>query len=253
MRKGSHHTEEHRRKMSERMKGNTHTLGYHHTENTRKRISTQMKKVCEDPELRKKRSTQMKKVCEDPETRKKMSERMKGNTRALGYHPPQHIRKEMSDRQKKRCEDLELRKKIGEAHKGNTYNLGRHPSGETRNKMCEAHKGEKSPMWKGGISFEPYCPKFNNEFKERNRAFFDYICPECLTPQNGVKLCVHHINFNKMSCCDNTPPLFVPLCKSCHSKTNSNRDYWEAYFTNMIEDYYEGKCYFTPEEMACRS
>src|SRR5208337_386546 len=29
--------------------------------------------------------------------------------------------------------------------------------------------GEKSPGWKGGISFEPYCIKFNKEFKERVR------------------------------------------------------------------------------------
>ena len=107
---------------------------------------------------------------------------------------------------------------------------------------------EHNPNWQGGISFEPYCPKFNNEFKERVRSFFGYQCVECGTPQNGIKLCVHHVNFNKQSCCDGTLPLFVPLCTSCHSKTSGNRQYWEDHFTTLIKTYYEGKCYLTQEE-----
>jgi hypothetical protein len=108
-----------------------------------------------------------------------------------------------------------------------------------------------NPAWDGGKSFEPYCPKFNDEFKERVRAFFGYQCGECGTPQNGIKLDVHHINANKMSCCDDTIPTFIPLCKSCHSKIKkSNLIYWEQHFTEMIEGYYQGKCYFSQEEFA---
>lgn len=103
--------------------------------------------------------------------------------------------------------------------------------------------GEKSTTWKGGISFEPYCPKFNNEFKERVRAFFGYRCVECGSPQNGVKLPIHHVNFNKNACCDGTLPLFVPLCPSCHSKTNHNRPYWQEHFTQIINETFGGKCY----------
>jgi hypothetical protein len=45
-------------------------------------------------------------------------------------------------------------------------------------------------------------------------------------------------------------PLFVPVCPNvCHSKTNHNRGYWEERFTNLIEQKYNGKCYFTEEEM----
>jgi hypothetical protein len=127
--------------------------------------------------------------------------------------------------------------------------MGRKHSQETIAKMCEMRKLDKHPNWMGGKSFEPYCPKFNKEFKERVRAFFGYVCPECGTPQNGSKLHVHHVNFNKMSCCDDTIPLFVPLCNSCHTATNFNREYWEEYFTEMIDGYYQGKCYFTKEEM----
>jgi len=113
----------------------------------------------------------------------------------------------------------------------------------------DATQSEKNPAWKGGISFEPYCQKFNDEFKERVRAFFGYQCVECLTPQNGRKLHVHHINYDKMVCCNDVQPLFVALCNSHNVKTNHNRPYWEQHFTEIINTYYEGKCYFTKDEM----
>ena len=129
---------------------------------------------------------------------------------------------------------------------------GKNHRKETINIMSVAHQGDKNPVWNGGSSFLPYCEKFNPEFKERVRAFFNYQCTECGTPQNGYKLHIHHVNFNKESCCDSTIPIFVSLCRSCHGKTQRNRHYWERHFTEMINGYYGGKCYFTKEE-ACLS
>jgi len=120
---------------------------------------------------------------------------------------------------------------------------------EQRQKIGDSMKGEKSHLWKGGISFEPYCPKFTKEFKERVRSFFGHTCVECGTPQNGYKLHVHHVNFNKETCCDNSVPLFVPLCRSCHVRTNHNRIFWEYWFTEMITRQCGGRCYFTTEDM----
>jgi hypothetical protein len=118
----------------------------------------------------------------------------------------------------------------------------------TRKKMSDSRKAEKCYNWKGGISYLPYCEKFNNDFKERVRAFFNYTCVECGTPQKGRNHNVHHVNYNKMMCCDRTKPLFICLCGGCNTKANYNREYWEQYFTNMIEGYYQGKCFFTKEE-----
>jgi hypothetical protein len=115
--------------------------------------------------------------------------------------------------------------------------------------------GDKSPLWKGGISFEPYCIKFNSGFKERVRAFFNYTCQTCGHVWRGgeKRLSVHHANFRKDSCCNEEAiPLFVPLCTSCHTKTNHNREYWEKYFTDLINNNHGGKCYFTKEEMRQR-
>ena len=158
----------------------------------------------------------------------------------FGKHPSQETREKMRMRKLGVPLSEEHRKRIGKSNKGHSV------LEETRNKISENLKGEKHPNWQGGISFEPYCPKFNNEFKERVRAFFNYQCLECGTPQNGTKLQVHHVNFRKDACCtEDVIPLFVPLCRSCHTATNHNRPYWQQHFTEMINGYYGGQCYLT--------
>jgi hypothetical protein len=172
----------------------------------------------------------------------------------------------------------ETKRKISDAHKGILKGVrvgekhpffGKHHSAEALQKMSESHGGKRpheyteecrknmsrnrtgkcvgpdNHFWKGGISFEPYCPKFTKEFKERVRAFFGHRCVECGTPQNGKKLSIHHVNFNKKTCCDNSIPLFVPLCVSCHAKTSNTkiRGYWQQHFTELINGQYGGSCY----------
>lgn len=106
-------------------------------------------------------------------------------------------------------------------------------------------RGEKSPSWKGGLSFEPYCSKFNFEFKERVREFWNRKCGICskTEKENGIRLSVHHCNYEKMVCCNNVAPLFITTCKSCHAKTNNNREYWEEMLTNYIMIWFNGESY----------
>lgn len=131
----------------------------------------------------------------------------------------------------------------------NHPSYGPHRSEETRFKMSKSHigifVGEKAPAWKGGISFEPYCIKFNNEFKEKVRIFFDRKCYVCGKNEieNKAKLCVHHVAYNKDTCCDNSEPLFVPLCRGCHAKTNINRKEWEEFFMISLKYLTNGKCF----------
>ena len=178
------------------------------------------------------------------ETRKKISE-------SVVLKLPEYLPKLKEawadpEKRKKRLQTMqseEYRQKIGATVKNRWEN-----SSEYRNRMS----GENSPSWNGGISFDPYCPKFNNEFKERVRAWFNYQCIECGTPQNGVKLGVHHVAYNKESCCDSSSPLFVPLCRSCHAKTSVankiTREMWMQHFTDIINTYYLGRTYFTVKE-----
>ena len=177
------------------------------------------------------------------ETRERISKTLTG--RKLSEE--QCIKNSLSHIGLKRSEDT--KKKLSESKKGiKNPQYGKTPSIETRLKLSLALQGPKSYRWKGGASFEPYCQKFNNEFRERVRAYFNYQCVECGTIQTERRLEIHHVNSNKQACCDSSTPVFVPLCKSCHGKAGHNTEYWENWFASMITDYYGGKCYFTKEE-----
>jgi hypothetical protein len=137
--------------------------------------------------------------------------------------------------------------KMSEQRKGEKHPLYGKPRSESTREKLSQYTGEKSSGWMGGISFKPYCPKFNEDFRERVRKFFNNTCQMCGHKwQNGeIKLAVHHINYNKNTCCDpSTKPLFVPVCSGkCHGKTNANRKYWYQHFQELIAIQYGGRCY----------
>jgi hypothetical protein len=45
------------------------------------------------------------------------------------------------------------------------------------------------------------------------------------------------------------PVHFAALCNYHHSKTNFERERWEAMFHRAIDEIYNGRSYFTKEEM----
>ena len=117
--------------------------------------------------------------------------------------------------------------------------FGKHLSEDQKRKISEAQKGEKNHNWKGGYSFEPYCPKFTYKLKEKIRNKYDRKCFLCNKNEKGNgnnngnrKLSVHHIDYNKNQGCDDHEWKLVPLCGNCHGKINGNHDYWE----NLIMD-----------------
>lgn len=99
----------------------------------------------------------------------------------------------------------------------------------------EGLKGEKSPTWLGGISFEPYGIEFNGELKEEIRKRDNYRCQECFRHQDELytkkgrkyKLMIHHIDYNKRN---NNSENLISLCRSCHMQTNFKREDWTGYF-----------------------
>ena len=106
------------------------------------------------------------------------------------------------------------------------------------NPMFGTHRtGKKSPHWLGGISFEPYCIKFNDEYKDYIRNLLGNECFLCGKSEvdNRRKLSVHHVNYNKDCGCDETKCICVPLCINCHTKTNSDRDFWQALIVEMLK------------------
>jgi len=87
---------------------------------------------------------------------------------------------------------------------------------------------EKNPNWRGGTAREGYNCVFNDKLKEQIRKRDNSTCPICKEIES---LCVHHIDYNKKN---STPYNLITLCKSCHAKTNFNRDSWRAYFKELI-------------------
>ena len=118
---------------------------------------------------------------------------------------------------------------------------GKHHTEKTKRKMSKNHvnmKGANNSNWKNGISFEPYCIKFNASFKRNNRDQFNNVCFLCgkTEEENCRALDVHHVNYNKQCGCDDTKCVCVPLCRSCHMKTNNNRDWWEKLIMSKLKE-----------------
>ncbi|MCK9571120.1 NUMOD3 domain-containing DNA-binding protein [Candidatus Pacearchaeota archaeon] len=127
----------------------------------------------------------------------------------------------------------DVKKRISETLNGHPYWSIKHHSEESKRKIREAMRGEKCHLWKGGKSFEPYCQKFNNGIKEEVRNSFGRKCFLCGTPENGMKLDVHHVDYNKGQGCGQKWNL-IPLCHSCHTKTTDHR----AYYFNLLMNYW---------------
>jgi len=89
--------------------------------------------------------------------------------------------------------------------------------------------GENSPSWQGGKSFKPYPLGWTKTFKEQIRYRDGYKCQlcGCSEVENGRKLSVHHIDYDKNNLNLNN---LISLCMTCHNKTNIKKKYWLEYF-----------------------
>ena len=133
------------------------------------------------------------------------------------------------------------------------HNFGKHPSEKTLKKQRESHLGYIMPQsqkdkirdankdrpkpegfkqkisgknnhnWRGGKSFQSYGFEWTVLLKHSIRTRDFFVCQIC--KKNGWQ--VHHIDYNKFNC---DPKNLITLCRSCHMKTNFNREHWIRYF-----------------------
>lgn len=225
---GTKRSAETKRKMSEANKG--HEV----SDKTKRKISEANKGKIASKETKLKLSKASKGRIHSIETKKKLSEVNKGMKNPnFGKLISNDTKSKMSKAHKGHEVSNATKKKISKTKKGVKASI------KTKRKMSEAKKGllmgKRNGMWKGGVSFEPYCPKFNNTFKEKIRDKFNRKCFLCGIPENGRRLSVHHVKYNKNCGCDNDLKCdYVPLCASCHGKTNHNRSKWEKLISHKL-------------------
>jgi hypothetical protein len=93
----------------------------------------------------------------------------------------------------------------------------------------KSYQGPNSPTWRGGLSFQPYPPTFNKQFKKMIRERDGYKCGFCGILNSRD---VHHINYVKN---DTTPENCITLCKRCHLKTTvGDRVFWQALCSEIM-------------------
>lgn len=96
----------------------------------------------------------------------------------------------------------------------------------------EPMRGQNSPSWKGGISFEPYPITWSFALREAIRERDGRKCCICGRGENGKRHDVHHINYDK----ENINPVnLLTLCVPCHRKTSYKREYWMAVLRNTVQ------------------
>lgn len=146
-----------------------------------------------------------------------------------GKHLSEDHKKKISESTKGRTVSRERRKQISEWSK----EFYKDPN--NRKKLRQRMKGSTHPVWRGGISKEPYPFEWTNTLKESIKQRDNYTCMSCNKTKNEIKghLAIHHIDYNKENL---NPANLITLCSSCHSKSNYNRDYWTAYFRALISE-----------------
>lgn len=237
---GFRHTEEIKKKLSEINKGkNNPYFGKTHSEETKQKMS----------ESRSGDKNAFFGKTHSKETREKISLAMTGKE-------PHNKGKPMPEESKEKVKQNRKGKGTGKRNAMNTeIGIRNHRAAiSSYEYRCKLVEGLLGGFWYGNIRYydgPQYCEKWTAELRERVRAFFGYRCLECGTPQNGRKLSVHHVWYNKKSCCDDTPRSLVPLCQNHHSVTTAgDHAYWSRHFQDIIDNEYGGRCWLTKEEYA---
>lgn len=265
-------SEETREKMRESKLGPKNcNFGKTFSEETRKKISVAMSGE-NNPNTGKPRPDNVRKAIGDAHRGEKnhnygkhLSEETKEKIRAATSGERNHnFGKKFSDETREKIASyhigteipLETRIKMRDAQKGEkAKNFGTSLSNETKNKISTKMSGERHPQWKGGVSSEPYCPKWTNptlKIRKRVRAFFGNICLLCDSDKiknKNTNMSVHHVTGKKSACCegDNKEWLFATLCSKCHN-TRGQRPETEVLLREIINTRYDGKCMYTLEE-----
>jgi hypothetical protein len=118
-------------------------------------------------------------------------------------------------------------------------NTTRKGSLEDRIKQSCAQRKILIEDFDGFTTDQKYCIKFNEKLRIKIRNKYnncDYISgiyKDICSPNKN--LAVHHVNYDKQCGCGGNRCKLIPLCQSNHSKTNTNRFFWNRLFIYSLE------------------
>jgi hypothetical protein len=219
---GKTHSEESRKKISAASLGRPSVFkGKHHSEESRKKMSE---------------SGKGKVISENH--RKKISDSLKGKPKS------KKMREKLSKTRKLKIAtgEISINKKCGKDNpmfgiKGEEHPFyGRKHSEETKDIIRIKNSGSNNHGWKGGVSYGPYCEKFNNKRKKAVRDFFNGLCLCCGEYQYKRKHQVHHIDHDKEEGCNGKPFNLILMCQKCHGKELHKEEEYKAYINKTLRE-----------------
>jgi hypothetical protein len=246
------------------------------SEETKRKQSEAAKRRYEDPNERIKTGLSNKGKIRNVEQRKRISVGRTGkpswNKGKTGAYSPEYREKLRKAHQGKKLTE-EHKRNIGKVQKNKVTPYS------TKVKISDAHIGH----WYGAVkyvNYPIYCEKWNKDFRRRISAFNAYnhngvvICECCGLIQTTKAFNRHHVYYDKKACCAvnedgdyysnlgikgdpytfeiiGDPNKFVVLCDGCHGYSNGQKDreYWARHYEKIVNEKYNGKSYFTKEEM----
>ncbi len=119
---------------------------------------------------------------------------------------------------------------VGHKHSIRRYNW----SSGIRCPVCANinNSGSNNSSWKGGISYEPYCPIWSDKEYKKDIKLRDGN--KCLNPtcnKRDSRLNIHHIDYNKKNC---EYKNVITLCGSCNSSANKDREWHTAWYQALM-------------------
>lgn len=128
-------------------------------------------------------------------------------------------------------------------------------------------------FWYGNIQYYEmkYCELWNEDLKIRIRSFFNntsVLSKKTKRENNNRNLSCHHVYYQKKACCEwdedaqgyyaaidgekyyikGDPNKFVTLTHLENCMVERDKLKWVRIFEDIINDQYDGKCYFTKKE-----
>ena len=103
-----------------------------------------------------------------------------------------------------------------------------------KGKKFPEKSGKNCHLWRGGIYKNKYPTNWTDDLKESIRKRDNYKCKICDVRQNELKsinrkLDIYHIDYDKNNLDSNN---LLSLCRKCHAKINTNREYWKKVLIN---------------------